>query len=279
MSGPRFSRFVLRAGTVGFFSSRLWISSALSHVTLAVQQQLLRPVSCLRYWRYDETAMSLRASETAIATKFSLELLGVARHAAIPDVSHGLRSHILKERKTCKIYQQHHELAFVLYDTEHARYVSFVIPVSVPLSIADTSTGETLKCIMDITSDVPGWKSFADLFPLKMESSTIDSAHPNLRYERFEEQTRPDVPRLTILCQIHRLSNVQARVYEPVAATISGVMAITLAMKAAGAVYKFRQCLELVLTSTVRIVPSLRPASNDARCRYRGPSPSWDPTD
>jgi hypothetical protein len=126
-----------------------------------------------------------------------------------------------------------------------------------------------LKTIIDRASDLPGWQTFADIFKLQMETSTVDAADSNLRFERSEASTRSAL-RLTLLCQVHMLSNLQTRMYFPVSHTISGFLAVALTMRAGGATYKCRKALEDFLIDTVCVVPSRPPGKDDPRHIYRG---------
>ena len=67
----RLSDIIVQAAAIGFVASRLWITSALSHFSLAIQQKHFKPIACLRFSRYDETSLLLRSLETAVATKTS----------------------------------------------------------------------------------------------------------------------------------------------------------------------------------------------------------------
>ena len=134
--------------------------------------------------------------------------------------------------------------------------------------MADNSTAETLKYIKDTLEDVPGWMTFSQNFRIQLMAACLDSADSNLRYERFELLRQPEICRLTLACLVHRLHGVQAKVFAPVAPTVSGVIATALVMKAAGATYKFRQALETYLCQNVDIIPSLPPGPNDPRRQY-----------
>ncbi len=62
ISRYKMCRLKLQTGAWVLYTSRLWLSSALSHFTSMVQQDRAEPISCFRFSRYDETCNFVRLS-------------------------------------------------------------------------------------------------------------------------------------------------------------------------------------------------------------------------
>ena len=116
---------------------------------------------------------------------------------------------------------------------------------------------------------IPFWPSLQELFDLNFESATCDSADSNLKCERSLSQDRANFLRLLCRCQVHILSGIQGRIYAPCASTISGIIALALTLKPAGAVLRLRQALQRVITSSVNIVRASPPGAGDQRRVHR----------
>eukprot|EP00972_Heterocapsa_arctica_P060997 8995282-Heterocapsa_arctica.AAC.1 len=83
---------------------------------------------------------------------------------------------------------------------------------------------------MDEQAFVPLWRETSSLFPVIVDTRTTDSAASNLLCEEAREQDSPaQCLKLHVPCQIHMVSTIQGRAYTPVASTISGLVAFSLA--------------------------------------------------
>jgi hypothetical protein len=271
-------------GASVFFTDRIWFPSILSDlISRHINANDAELISTFRYTKYDETPLVLRAAEsspslsnriledtTALSiTNLSLDQhqLAMLQNAGPLDIS--LCGGNRYERKLGKLYSLRLHYGILLKIKSTGRFLSMDFPMSTSLAMADSNTSDNLKHIMDLNLEMPLWASFCSLAKHSFEGSTTDSADSNKKYERFEDLADERLKRLRKPCEQHLASNVAHKVYTPIAPTISGVAALFLLMKAAGATLKLRELLFEILLLSVVIVHCEPPGVHDARYMYR----------
>ena len=117
----------------------------------------------------------------------------------------------------------------------------------VVLKVLDTATGETIHhCLKAIEEQIPLWDVIkAHFFVVNL--ATADRASSNLRSEAFMSYLHPTIPRWCVPCHVHLLSTVQGKLCDCLKTTISGCVALGLALKPGGAFCKLREALRDVL--------------------------------
>ena len=180
------------------------------------------------------------------------------------------------ETKTAKVYQFRRVRAILLKDTTSGRFKSIEVPYSTTLGVADSSCAGNFKHLVDLQRDQPLWPSFRMQALLNFDLATSDSAASNLRYNCYETialQHLSNHLRYLFRCRVHIASNVTGSVYKVVAPTISGTMALSLAMNPGRATHKYRErrssicstmavwCLAHPRMPAILVLPTGRPFS------------------
>lgn len=139
-----------------------------------------------------------------------------------------------KERQTCNIWQTEAMLGVLFRHVSSGRLCYWRVPLRCPLQMADRATGETTKLCLEESMQIPLLNTMREKFGVRLEASTCDRASSNLRAEAAL-RTQNQVPRMTLGCDIHKLSTVQGRVYGPIDVCISGLISFSLVMRPWGA--------------------------------------------
>jgi hypothetical protein len=241
-----------------FWSSRLFVSSLMSHIHYRNGAGSLEIIGTVRFLAQDETPLKLRVPEAELPT---------AAHLAVASKAASAKK---TEKRTCNVYQSEARIGVVL---RHRGSIAFLdVPLVTPLLVANSGKAECIAQVMSRSTDLAMWETVASTRgTLSIDVSSSDSAAPNLKYERsvMDSSKGSNKLRLHLVCEVHHLSNTQGRAYEVVAQTISGQMACTLSMGESGATGTFRKCLGAALRSSVVAYPCGPPPADDPRIRRR----------
>jgi hypothetical protein len=256
VSAPTFSKHVRDAGILVHCASRMLITSFLSHLLTAIEARELEPIATVRHLKYDETPLHLRVpvdDDTADTVSFTTSIADLRFKPGRADTS------------VSKLYQGVQSLCILCRDRTTKVFVSTEVPLTMPVFASDSSNADVLSVIIDRWEDLPMWTTLRSLFKTNWETVTCDGAESNLKCERSLYHSRTWATRLVTRCVIHLLSNVQGRVYLPVAPMISGTIALGLTLRNAGATASFRKKLQEIIRSSVLVVNSDPPGVDDPR--------------
>lgn len=213
-----------------------------------------RPKTAWRRQMGDETPTKLRLDQMS---------LGGAATANVGDevasVNDELRrsglaasENVKKKAETAKVVQTDLHFACLLQSVATGRRL--VLRCSKPsrLQVVDHCTGETLREVFNIVWGRGEMTEFLKLFECVIDISTLDRAASNRRFDAFMTGSPTEFKRykrLTLWCDMHRLMIELGTQFAICSLTISGVVNLSLSLRAGGAVDMLRD----VIASFIRL--------------------------
>lgn len=121
--------------------------------------------------------------------------------------------------------------------------------VPTPLQVLDRQTAQNLKQALDASMNIPGLEETAAAFSSRAFLFCADEFSANGLTQFGMQATRPGWLRMSTLCDIHKGSTVQGRVFDLTGPAISAVINFALSMQAAGSVGKLQALLSDLLSA------------------------------
>ena len=255
MESTKCRRHTLDLAACTHSGSRVWTSSLLSWLLGQHAGEKVRLLMALRYTLYDETPLPLRSKTGSNqSTSSTLQSLSDAPPPGAGDTRRaaGISKVVQTEAAVCVVFQ---ELA-------SDKWFCWSIPLSSPLQIVDRGTSACLKACWHQQWDLPMLDELLTRFYFVVDATTCDRASAN---DLCEDTLALSFPwaHLRVPCLAHIASTSQGHAFAPLATTISGMIAASLAQRPAGAASTFRNCIAEVLEASVRPVSTPPPGDDD----------------
>lgn len=243
---------VKELGAAVFQGSRLIMGSLLSHLLRRSDMREISMLSTTVHTSYDETPLPFRAEF----------------FPSQPPKSQA-RTDAKKQLQTCKVMQTALSLVIVFEETASQRICSCHIPLTAPLQLADSMSGEVIAALSEKSCVVPFLPQIRERCAINFECVACDRASANIKAEAILRQKNFPTVRLTLPCAIHMVSTIQGTTFRSVDTTVSGLIAFALAQKPGGAVGALRAALEYVLKQSVQIVHGHPPGPETLQMQAR----------
>lgn len=150
----------------------------------------------------------------------------------------------------CKLLQTELQIAVLLNaktSADEAMLVTTTVPT--PLQVVDRTTGRNIKAALEKSMSIPGLAAFADSFPFKTFLFNADEYSANDLAQFGMQNSRKDWMRMSTLCDVHKASTCQGRVFELSGPSISAIINLGLSMTPAGSLGKLQGYLVEILRS------------------------------
>ncbi len=186
--------------------------------------------------RFDETPTKIRVSDLET---FSLPTGSTSTPAKSTQPS----------KQLAKILQSEVSLAFMLKSIATGKQVLLTGSIPVPLQVLDRQTARNLKQALEASLKIVGLDHLCEGFKTKLFLCCADEFSSNDLAQWSLQACRNNWLRVSTLCDIHKGSTVQGRVFDLTGPGISAIINLALSMTAAGSVSKLQKCLAEILSS------------------------------
>jgi hypothetical protein len=162
-------------------------------------------------------------------------------------------------------------LVFLVRIVKSDRFLCIKLPMSCPLQVCDSCSAEVIVKFLGEQGYVPGFETLRDLFHLNIDFSTSDRGSANVKGENSMVADCIGVPRerFNFPCDAHMTSTAQGYGYKPIADTVSGVLATSLAQQVGGSVGKFRKEIVIIAIAQVRVYKCSPPPASAEQLHER----------
>ena len=257
------------------FTNRTLVASICSFLHGGITAGRFRPIAMGTVSAHDETPMILRAGGWNVLRVFpELTSHGATGSQVIAPDGTKLQSPVAEDDggqvgQTTKVLQSDHYVLFLFYDCSIGRRTALCVPLTAPLEITDSCTGEVVHAFLREQLTIPMFDKLRGLFPFTFDVGCADKGSANIKAEaiaRAVQSARSG--RLLLPCDVHIGYCAQGRQYEPIKMTISDLIGFAKAQQPGGAPEKLRAELERVLQHNVRVYRASPPQA-DHRWRRR----------
>ena len=224
-------------------------------------------------FRFDETPMKIPLKDFLSLT---MSISGKADEQ-LPRLEHS------KQKQLCKVLQTEVMVAALLQHKETGQTVLMSGAVPIPLQILERQTAKTYTACLEDCMKFPGLEAAACSFRHKMFVFCTDEFSSN-DLSQFGLQARhPGWARIPSLCDVHKASTIQGRVFDLSGLAISGAINFALSMLPSGSLGRLQQMLRKVIADkfspgwwclTYQLIRIVRPTSKrfaipTSACRQR----------
>ena len=212
-------------------------------------------------FRFDETP-----SKIAIA---DLEASGIANFA-VPNPGDSRSKSKPKPlmKQVAKILQTEFSIAALLRDRKSGQLMMISGNIPAPLQVLDRQTGANLAQALEATMALPGIEETANSFQQKLFLFATDEYAANEVAEFTMQARRSGWMRMSTLCDIHKGSTCQGRMFDLTGPAISAVINFSLTMTPAGSLGKLQALLSDIITSRFELRIGDPPYHAEA-CKYK----------
>eukprot|EP00959_Pyramimonas_sp_CCMP1952_P367478 7697066-Pyramimonas_sp.AAC.1 len=226
-------------------------------------------ISVGTFMSYDETPLTFQSPDMSECVRQFLEVaLPEPPGDADTDEKHNKKQK-RTHKQTCKVIQSDLRVSFIFLDYVSHRIFNLSVPIPNPLQQADHVTAEVLMRFIREQMTIPMFDSLRSKSDFSFDCATCDRGANNWKAEAILANDSASVTRLTIPCDLHIGNTVQCRQYQPVKMFVSGMVALSLAQRAPGAISKFRSALRHVLLGRVSPYPVAPPPESDPHAVYK----------
>ena len=152
-------------------------------------------------------------------------------------------------KQLAKILQTEMSLACMLKSIATGKQMLLTGSIPVPLQVLDRQTARNLKQALEASMNIAGFDRLSDGFKTKLFLCCADEFSSNDLAQWSLQACRKNWLRLPTLCDIHKGSTVQGRVFDLTGPGISAIINLALSMTAAGSVSKLQKCLADILSA------------------------------
>ena len=231
----KFAKTLIRsASALKILHSKMW-SDFLQKVGRMLQLNHSGELFVLRF-RFDETPTTIRVADL---DTYSLP-------GAEPTQSKSTQA----PKQLAKILQTEFSVALLLKSRmtdEHVLLSSGPMPT--PLQVLDRQTARNMKQALEDTMHISGMEPIAGKFKSKVMLFCADEYAANDLAQFSLQACRKDWLRVATLCDIHKGSTCQGKVFDLTGPGISAIINLSLSMTAAGSVSKLQGMLKDILSS------------------------------
>ena len=206
-------------------------------------------------FRFDETPTKIRVDDMKSTT--------------VPDPLKNKQKLAKTTTQTCKLLQTELQVS-VLLKTKHRGHSGCEEPlllstsVPTPLQVLDRTTGRNIKQALEQSVNIPNLESMASYFQFKTLVFNADEYPANDLAQFGMQCARPGWMRLSTLCDVHKGSTCQGRVFDLTGPSISAVINLALSMSPAGSLGKMQAALSEILRSRFELRIGSPPCKPDA---------------
>lgn len=237
---------IVRAASCSIESGGTLWSSFLHMINWQFLSETHIPLLVIRYMRFDETPTKLRAT--------------------MPEDELGFQE--VEDSPFVKVMQSEFTVHMLLKCISDDCMVHIVGRVPVQLQAVDRTTTEcTKRCLLNMEQTIPEFRSMCDAFPWKMLLSTSDRYASNLAAEKSIQSEDFSWKKLTLPCDVHKISQAHTKTADLVPEDVSGVLSTALSQRDLGSAQTLRQILRRIFHERLSIVYGAPPAGDIAAHR------------
>lgn len=252
-----FSRNMIRSAcALKLAYTKLW-GNMLSHVKSMIDPGSSHdPVIFIARFRFDETPSKIRVHDLESKT--------------LPETSNPANA----KPTLAKILQTEFSISVLLKtrscspnagDAVTGTHVMLSGVFPTPLQVLDRQTSRNLKMALEDSMKVAGLEDVANKFPQKLFLFCTDEFSSNDLAQFSMQAARKDWLRVSTLCDIHKMSTCQGKVFELTGSAISAVINFALSMVQAGSTAKLQNILSDVISSRFQLCIGKPNLSEDAQ--------------
>jgi len=176
-------------------------------------------------------------------------------------------------KQRVKILQSELQLAFLVKGAESdpGAATLLVTKIPAPLQGLDRCTADNLRQCHKQFKNVPLFQDVARHFERCYGADTADRAAGNIKCARAMRLDEPNMPQTDLPCDIHKVSQVLSETCDLMSADVAAYIPFAVALRATGALGKFRDQLRKVIAKRLRIFLGARPpqgATSTYRTKY-----------
>ncbi len=249
-----FSRNMIRSScAMKLAYTKMW-GNMLSHVKSMIGPGSSHdPVLFIARFRFDETPSKIRVHDLE-----SMQL---------PETSNPANA----KPTLAKILQTEFSISVLLKTRSHSPdavggthvMLSGVFPT--PLQVLDRQTARNLTMALEDSMKVPGLEDVASKFQQKLFLFCTDEFSANDLAQFSMQAARRDWLRVSSLCDIHKMSTCQGKVFELTGSAVSAVINFALSMIQAGSTAKLQNILSDVISARFQLCIGKPNLSEDAQ--------------
>ena len=235
MTDWKFAKTLIRsASALKILHTKMW-SDFLQKVGRMLQLNHTGELLVLRF-RFDETPTTIRVADL---DTYSL-----------PTTEANQGKSTQASKQLAKILQTEFSVALLLKSRMTEEHVLLSSgPMPTPLQVLDRQTARNMKQALEDTMNISGMETIAGKFKSKIMLFCADEYAANDLAQFSLQACRKDWLRMATLCDIHKGSTCQGKVFDLTGPGISAIINLSLSMTAAGSVSKLQGMLKEVLSS------------------------------
>lgn len=211
--------------------------------------------------RFDETPSRIAVQDL---NSSSATISNLSSSVVLSSQQSGRKPAKPARKQLAKILQTEFNVAALLKSKESGKHLLISGSVPAPLQVLDRQTGANLASALEDTLRIPTLDTFADSFCHKLFLYTTDEFASNDVAEWALQQKRRGWMRMNFLCDVHKGSTCQGRVFDLTGPAISAVINFALSMCPAGSLGKMQSLLSDILTSKFQLKIGEPPYNADA---------------
>ncbi len=239
---------IVRAASCSIESGGALWSSLLHMINWQLTSETHIPLLVIRYMRFDETPTKLRAT--------------------MPEDELGFKE--VEDSPFVKVMQSEFTVHMLLKRISDDCMVHIVGRVPVQLQAVDRTTTEcTKRSLLNMEQTIPEFRLMCKAFPWKMLLSTSDRYASNLAAERSIQADDLSWKKLTLPCDVHKISQAHTKTADLVPEDVSGVLSTALSQRDLGSAQTLRQILRQIFHERLSIVYGAPPAGDIAAHRQQ----------
>lgn len=241
VSGQTFARTVIRgASALKAASSKLY-GNLFEHVKTMLDTSH-EGMMFLANVRFDETPSKIKVSDLE-AAQFPTDRDSQDRAGGKTTQASQQLAKILQTELSITMLLRSRDL-----NDSSSRYLLLTGFVPTALQVLDRQTGRNLKSALESSMNVPGFADLSNRFDRRCFLFTTDEFSANFSAQHGLQLSH-GFWRLSLMCDVHKGSTVQGRVFDLTGPAISAIINFALSMTAAGSVGKLQAYLSDILSS------------------------------
>ncbi len=143
------------------------------------------------------------------------------------------------------------------------RYKLWELPVVCPLQALEANNTQTLYSAFLESMRIAGLEQFLNVFPHRFVLLTMDLGSANeTAFQCLRQLAFRHCMCFRTGCEAHRISTVTSKAYGAVDGCISGVLAVSLALRTGGHFSSFRRVMQDIVLASLDVVDGVPPRAN-----------------